>query len=314
VSGEPALRELQGWLQAVICDPDGMGAAVASAQARRWLTVAPDALDDVVRSAAALTAEQRLELYARSYRLRLLECMREMHPALRHALGSALFDDFTLDYLQANPSTSYTLFELDRGFADHLAATQPEPADGEEPWPAFLVDLARLERLFLEVYDGPGVEADETAPTALSAQLPPGWAQATVAAVPCLRLLASPYPVGRYLLAARRGEHATLPRPQQCFLALNRRDYTVVLHELAADAYRLLEALLSGAPLVEAAGAAGIALAQAWQAIRDWAAHGYFQAIGPSEPQTRPHGNGDPRQERDPSEAERMEQDIDGNQ
>lgn len=334
MSGEPALRDLQGWLQAVICHPDGVATAVAPLQARRWLNLAPGALDDIVRPSAALTAEQRLAMYARSYQLRLLECMRELHPALCHALGPALFDDFTLDYLQANPSTSYTLFELDRGFADHVGATQPELADGEEPWPSFLVDLARLERLFLEVYDGPGIEAVEPGPAApaierhepcvdanfpaqhrwslsvngaeLAAELPPGWTEAAVSAVPCLKLLASPYPVGRYLLAVRRGELPALPRPQPCFLVLNRRDYTVVLHELEADAYGLLDALVTGAPLAEAAAGARIELVEAWQAIRDWAAHGYFRAIGPAGLERDANEAGDVRQEKEPATAERI--------
>jgi hypothetical protein len=336
VSGEPALRDLQGWLQAVIQHPGGVATAVASQEARRWLNPAPGALDDIVRPSAALTAEQRLAMYARSYQLRLLECMRELHPALRYALGPALFDDFTLDYLQANPSTSYTLFELDRGFADHLGATRPELADGEEPWTSFLVDLARLERLFLEVYDGPGIEAVESKPSEtgigrhqpcfdanfpaqhgwslsasgaeLAAELPPGWAEAAVSAVPCLKLFASPYPVGRYLVAVRRGQLPALPRPQPCFLVLNRRNYTVVLHELEANAYGLLDALVTGAPLAEAAAKARIALAEAWQAIRDWVAHGYFRAVGPGLERDARDANeaGDARREKEPATAERI--------
>jgi Putative DNA-binding domain len=305
VINEPTLRDLQGWLQAVIRHPDGVAAAVASEEARRWLNVAPEALDNVVCSSASLSAAQRLGLYACSYQLRLLECMRELHPALHYALGPALFDDFTLDYLQANPSTSPTLFELDRGFADHLAATRPELVEGEEPWPTFLVDLARLERLFLEVYDGPGAETVETASTALAAALRPDWAEATVLAVPCLRLLASPYPVGQYLLAVRRGEQPALPAPQECFVVLNRRDYTVVLHELAANAYRLLDALVAGAPLAEAAARAEMTLAEAWQTTRDWTAHGYFRAIYPKRLGSKACGGLDTRQEREPATAER---------
>ena len=304
MSAEPALRDLQGWLQAVICHPDGVAAAAAK-EARRWLNVPADALDDVVRPSAALTAEQRLGLYARSYQLRLLDCMRELHPALHHALGPALFDDFALDYLHANPSTSPTLFELDRGFADHLETTRPQSGHGEEPWPSLLVDLARLERLFLEVYDGPGVETVEIASTAaLPSQLQPGWAQARVSAVPCLRLLASPYPVGRYLLDVRRGEQPTLPTPEACFLVLNRRDYVVVLHELSADAYRLLDALITGAPLGAAAAGAGIALTDAWQTVRGWAAHGYFQAIDPPGPKSDIKETSDARHQWEPAISE----------
>jgi Putative DNA-binding domain len=280
MTGESGLRDLQGWLQAVICDPRGVAAAVASEEARRWLTVAPDGLDHIVRPSDALTAEQRLGLYARSYRVRLLECMRELHPALHHALGRSLFDDFTLDYLQTHPPTSPTLFELDHDFADHLAAHQPQLSDDEEPWPSFLVDLARLERLFLEVYDGPGSETLDTTPSTPPAGPARDWAEWTMSAMPCLRLLASPYPVGRYLLAVRAGEQPALPLPQACLLVLTRRDYTVVLHELAADTYRLLEELVTGASLGAAAAAAGMQPADAWQAVRDWSAQGYFQTIG----------------------------------
>ncbi|WP_139333337.1 putative DNA-binding domain-containing protein [Mycobacterium sp. SP-6446] len=327
---------MQGWLQTVVRYPGDIAAAVASPEARRWLDLGPGELDDVVCASAALTPAQRLGLYAGSYRLRLLECLRELHPALRHALGPALFDGVALNYLQSNPSTSYTLFELDRDFADHLAATQPALADGEEPWPSFLVDMARLERLFLEVYDGPGVEAVETggaAPAAVSrdpcasanfpaqqhgwslsasgggrlpAELPPGWAEATVSAVPCLRLLTSRYPVGRYLLAVRRGRQPALPLPQPCFLALNRRDYRVVVHELEVEPYSLLVALVVGAPLAECAAAAGMALAEAWRAVRGWAAQGYFRAIGPVTVQSDATQSGDARVEREPVRAERI--------
>lgn len=330
---ELALRDLQGWLQAVVRHRGSVSAAVKSRDAQRWLTVASDALNDIVRPSVALTAEQHLGLYARSYQLRLLECMRALHPALQHALGPMLFDDFALDYLAANPSTSYTLLELDRGFADHLAATQPMLAHGEEPWPYFMIDLARLERLFLEVYHGPGVEAVQARPAdslaerhrpcvdanllaqqgwrlstsggELPAELPPGWAEATVSAVPCLNLFASRYPVGRYMLSVRRGEQPALPAPQQCFVLLNRCDYTVVLHELEARAYRLLDALVIGVPLANAAARAGIALAGAWQAVRDWAAHGCFLAVGPAGITTDANEVGDTRQVREPEPAER---------
>jgi hypothetical protein len=330
VSGGPTLRDLQGWLQAIVRHPDAVAEAVASEECRRWLVVAADALNDVVRPSAALTAEQRLGLYARSYRLRLLECMRELHPGLDHALGRALFDDFALDYLQANASTSYTLLELDQGFADHLAATEPQLADGEEPWPSFVVDLARLERLFFEVYHGPGVEAAQAGPTActpgwdqprvlaahnrscligsdgeLPGKLPPVWAGVTVSPVPSLKLLASPYPVGRYLLAVRRGEEPALPRPEPCFLALNRRDYTVVLQELEAGAYRLLDSLVTGAPMAEAVASAGIAPAEAWQAIRSWAVRGYFRALRPAVPGRQACAAGGVRAEREPTPAGR---------
>ncbi|HLI56547.1 MAG TPA: DNA-binding domain-containing protein [Actinomycetota bacterium] len=274
------LRHLQGWLQAVVRHPEGVAAGLASGEAKAWLEVAPGSLETVIAPSAALSAEERMGLYARSYWLRLLECLRALHPALRHALGEELFDEFALDYLRAHPSTSYTLFELGARLADHLSATQPELGAGEEPWPAFLVDLARLERMFLEVYDGPGVEGERLlAADDLPDEPQEGW---TVAAVPCLRLLASPYPVGRYLLDVRSGSEPPLPAPEQCYLALTRRDYTVVISELAGAPYQLLSALGSGVAVGRAASGAGMSGGEAWRHVHGWAGQGFFRAASPA--------------------------------
>src|SRR5438046_8851204 len=112
------LGRMQRWLQAVVTHPDGAAAGALSEEARRHLDVPPGELDRVVRPSSKLTAEQRLDLYHRGYRLRLLESLRAVHPVLRHALGTELFDAFALEYLQACPSRSYTLFRLGEGFPD----------------------------------------------------------------------------------------------------------------------------------------------------------------------------------------------------
>jgi hypothetical protein len=80
---------------------------------------------------------------------------------LAGALGNELFDQFAMAYLQAYPSTSYTLSQLGANFARHLEETRPdrdELAHGEVSWPDFLIDVARLEWAIGEVFDGPGVE------------------------------------------------------------------------------------------------------------------------------------------------------------
>src|SRR4051812_450530 len=135
-----ALHGLETWMLAALTSHEAPG---------------PDESRAVVRSTAGLGAPERIALYRRGYRARLVECMHETHPALRHALGDGLFDEFALDYLAATPSRSYTLLDLGARFADHLEATRP---DGDELWPEFIVDLARLERAFHEVYEGLGAE------------------------------------------------------------------------------------------------------------------------------------------------------------
>jgi hypothetical protein len=240
---EPGLADLQRWMVGLVSDAPGEVVFE---------------VDRVVAPSATLTPGERLDLYRQSYRIRLLESLRDMHPALRHLLGPELFDAFALDYLAARPPTSYTLFRLDEGFAAHLEATRPDRdslATGREAWPDLLIDVVRFERAFLEVYDGPGVEGE----TLVSSRDVPGETlpppAVTVEPVPCLRLLRSRYPVGDYVRAVRRGEQPPLPDPRPTHLALVRRDYSVELLRLTAPSYAALEALLGGVDSTEAARA-----------------------------------------------------------
>lgn len=273
------LAATQRWIQDVITDPDGVDAGLARA-AVGTLTV-----EAVVRGSAQLGARERLALYSRTYRRRLAGCLRESYPGLRHALGDDLFDDFALEYLSAQPSRSYTLASLGAGWPGYLEATRPDrelPAHERERWPDFLVDLARLERTFCEVYDGPGAEG-QALPAA--ADLPdaadPGarWRAATMTPVACLRLVRARFPVGDYLAAVRRGEDPPLPAPARSFIAVSRRDYVVTIAELDSRAHALLCALTGGASLADGARAAGVTLPEAWRLLRDWADRGLVAAI-----------------------------------
>lgn len=285
MSDASELRRLQGWVHAVITHPDGAAAGTASDAARRHLDVPADELDTVVRPSSRLTAEQRLDLYTRSYRLRLRDALRASYPGLRHMLGDELFDGFALDYVRARPSRSWSLLQLGEGLAGHLAATRPDADGPDEAWPDLMIDLAQLERTFTEVYEGPGAEG-EWLPAAddLPAHPDVAWLAATVAPVPCLRLARSSFPAGPYLSAVRRGEKPPLPEPAESFVAVSRRDYSVTLTSLDAAQHALLAALLGGARLAAAAAAAGLDDAEAWRLVRRWADAGFFQALSPRAP------------------------------
>ncbi len=240
-------------------------------------------VERVIAPSPTQTAAERLDVYRRGYHLRLLECLRAMHPALRHALGDELFDDFAEDYLAARPSCSYTLARLDEGFAAHLSATRPDrdlPAAAREPWPDFLVDVVRFERAFLDVYDGEGVEGR---PIASSADVPDGSgvhpSAVAVDPVPCLRTLHSRYPVGEYVMAVRRGERPGLPMPDPTDLALVRRDFVVELVCLDAASSTALAVLLDGVDSAGAAAATGTSEATVRGWITSWANRGLFAGI-----------------------------------
>lgn len=236
----------------------------------------------LVNGSPRLSAERRLELYRRTYRRRLTGCLRASYPALRHALGDDLFDEFALDYLTAHPPKGPSLATLGLMFPDHLDATRPDrelSPERREHWADFLVDLARLERAFLDVYDGPGIEyfgaRSEEVP---AAPTDPGL-ELVAEPAPCLRLLRVRSAVDEFLLAARRGDSPAPPVPGERYLALSRRDWVVTLTAMPADEYTLLDGLAQRACLRAAAAAAGFDVSRARRLARDWAHRGLLVAL-----------------------------------
>ncbi|MEW2032076.1 DNA-binding domain-containing protein [Streptomyces roseifaciens] len=250
---EDGLAEAQRRMQAAILDPYGTG---------------PCAPEEIFTGSSRLTARERLRVYRNGYRLRLLGTMRGLHPGALRLLGQEIFDQFALDYLDARPPRSPTLARLDAGFAGHLRRTRPDTAPGaaREAWIDLLIDVVRYERAFTEVLDGPGPEETGAPARTASAR--------TASAGPCpapgLTLLRTCAPVHLYVAAVRRGEDPEPPEPQATFLALARRDCTVVAHELAPDAHRALGALVRGVPRQEALEGTPPGTARAW--LADWTA------------------------------------------
>ncbi|MGH3851299.1 MAG: DNA-binding domain-containing protein, partial [Pseudonocardiaceae bacterium] len=78
-----SLSRTQAWLQAAIQEP------------ARTTSVC-----DVITASSKLGPDERLAIYQRGYRARLLECMRTHYPVLCHLLGRDLFDAFAMEYLR----------------------------------------------------------------------------------------------------------------------------------------------------------------------------------------------------------------------
>ena len=285
------LGQIQRWMQAAIMHPVGVAEGIASAEARRHIDVGPDEAETVVTRSRALTALERLAIYGYAYYARLLECLRDEFPVLKHALGEELFDAFAAEYLKQYPSRSYTLFQLGTNFPRFLAETRPDQERTESSaadWPDFLIDLATLELTFNEVFDGPGVERAPLLDAGqLLAILPERLLEARLVCVPCLRLLALRYPVHKYLTGVRRHEDPDPPGPAETCLAVTRRRYVVRHYELSPPAYQLLYALRGGESV-------GLAISRAvetagpdldrlqdnlWTWFHDWAAEGFFHTV-----------------------------------
>lgn len=307
VPGAKDLSQLQRWFQTVITSAEGVESGLGTEEAQRLIELAPGELERVITRSRALTAAERLAIYANAYHTRLLECLGEVFPLLKRTLGEDGFEGLAFGYLQEYPSRSYTLNELGRNFPRYLEQTRPEPSAGEETlidpgaaeadaelpqnWPDFLIDLARLEWAIYEVFDGPGVEGQAAlSPDQLLAIPAERWDRARLAPVVCLHLLATQFPVNEYYTALRRaksGEAVPLPAAQESFVALTRRNFIVRRYTLSRTEFELLHALQRNCPLGEAiaaiAPAAGVefeALAgqlQLW--FRNWTAEGFFHSV-----------------------------------
>lgn len=123
-------------------------------------------VDKRVHHSEQLTAIEKLSIYQRSYYLRLLKCLQEQFPALCHALGKELFDDFCLGYLKTYPSESYTLYDLGNRFPDYLQENRPDadfPRQKQELWIDFMLDLARFELTLYMMFDAKGHEGQSFA-------------------------------------------------------------------------------------------------------------------------------------------------------
>lgn len=279
------LSVLQSWMQAVVTAPGGAQAGVAGEPAQRHLQVDSEAVEEVVTPSSRLSGLERLGIYNRAYRARLLECFRVEYPCLRHALGEELFTLFVSDYLEAHPPRGYTLGRLGAKLADHLELTRPdagEPDEARQPWADFLVDLATLERTYLEVYDGEGSEG-ETLLTARELLGLPAESFRTLRLRPVrgLRVLDLRSAVDEYFAAVRSGsDDVALPARGPASLAVYRRDYGVRLRRLTGAEAGLLAGLGEGGTVAGAlaALAGGLPEPEARRTVLHWAEAGLLLA------------------------------------
>jgi hypothetical protein len=229
-------------------------------------------------------------MHANAYYARLLEALESEFPALVHALGEELFQDFAFGYLQQSPSQSYTLADLSANFPAYLAHTRPpgESVDAEPVWADFLVDLGTLERTYSEVFDGPGVEGERLLQTDdLREIATASWPSVRLVPAPCLKLLTLRFAVHEYATAVRRQENPSLLAPSPTWLVVTRRDYVVRRVAVDETEFATLAALVSGGTIADSLEAAqNLWLGdfdqlardvQRW--FRDWSAAGYFQRI-----------------------------------
>jgi hypothetical protein len=271
---EPSLADLQAWMQGCVT-AGAWGAAGRPATSARAAAL--------VRNHGALSADARLDIYARSYVLRLAECLRAEYPVLRALIGEGVFDLFAGGYLGAHPSRSPSLYDLGAGFADYLEATRPRPHSGPGTLEALPASLARLERALSESSRAEGIERLAAAPA-------PDLAGLLLDRAPPLRppdtlkLLALDFDFTGTLAAARAGERPGPPPAKDMRLAVARTRYRVQVHALEPWAFAWLSALRGNggdAPgaVREAAGATGRAPGWIMARLMTWLAWAFDHGL-----------------------------------
>jgi hypothetical protein len=280
------LLQIQGWLQSVITHPSSVLDGIGSDAARSHIDVAPTEIESVIERSSRQTSVERLQIYASAYYARLLECLRAEYPVMAQAMGEELFDEFAVEYLQRYPPHSYTLNELGANFAQFLAETRPTSTTEDNSWLDFLVDLARLEWCFSQVFDGPGAENQRLlGPDRVRTISAESWPEARLKPVPSLRTLKLDFPVQVYYRAIRDGAEAVPPEREPTWLAVSRRNFVVRHYGLTSSEAEILNAILAGETVGEAIGRcsnlteleAFAADLQRW--FREWTAEGFFLRV-----------------------------------
>jgi len=211
------------------------------------------------------------------YLMRMEEALETDYPVLASYLVTGGFFELVQKCVCVNPSTSYTLNRL----GDHVPQFFLDHPD--RPDAAFLHDLARLELALTEVYDEQ--ESPVLSTEDLQSVPPEAWEDARLRPISAFRLLAFRHSVIPHLVAFHEDKPGPTPRRRASWVAIYRRDYSVLRLALSRAEHDLLRALTNGAPLGEALSAAAAKQksarkqAKIFSWFRTWIAEGLFESI-----------------------------------
>jgi len=249
---------------------------------------------EFIRPSDRLTALERLEIYARCYWYRITASVYEDCPGLRALLGEARFAALVRAFLVKFPSRSFTLRNLCARLPRFIAA---EPA-WTAPHSRLAYDIARFEWAQTQVFDSaalPPLPADSIAST------PPH--RLRIALQPHLTLLASDWPVDRFVIAVktreaqraeasntvtqtktRRPRRAPVPARKRTYIVVHRYKHRVYYKRVSAAGFAILSALDQGKTLTAALTAGGprASAAEIRRWFATWMELGWFCRRTPS--------------------------------
>jgi hypothetical protein len=109
----------------------------------------PEDVESMVVGDGRLSALDRLDIYAHMYFFRILDVLRDAYPKVAAVLGEDAFHNLIVDYLVACPPAHPSLSRAGRGLPAFIVGHREH---AQRPW---LVELARIERAYVDLFDGP---------------------------------------------------------------------------------------------------------------------------------------------------------------
>jgi hypothetical protein len=213
-------------------------------QTRFAAALAPGAAPDgpllaLVRAGGALTAANRVEIYADMYRARLVDVLREDFPRTLALLGDEAFLALAEAYLVQHPSTHPSVRHVGERLGDFVAGRPAVP-----PW---LADLVRLEWARVEVFDAADAQVLRLAD--LQAIAPADWPSLRLRPIPACRVVESAWPIHEVWTAGDPDSGQRLPdEPRPSAVRVWREGFSVS-HAAMGDAERrAFTLLLRGEP------------------------------------------------------------------
>jgi len=275
-----SLADLQRFFAGIVMHPDSVNAGTAAARCGAVRGFAEAArLERVLTSGPQQDALERIGVYHYAYHARLVECLADDFPTVRHALGETVFSRLARAFIAAHPSRSANLNSYGGGLVTYCRAPRRSI-----PRRAFVADLATLEWAMVEVLHAAAAPTLST--DALRTLSPERWARLRFRPSATVRLLRFDHPVNAYLQAFREERAPRIPRPGWSATAVYRQGFTIWRMDLSPPMAEVLAALFAGKTLGDALAAlqrrhadAEALVPMIMRCFREWTEGGLFAAL-----------------------------------
>ena len=232
-----------------------------------------------VAGTAKASAPRRLAIYYDAYRLRLLEALDSNYPILHAWMGDDEFEKLGLAYLEAHPSTHFSIRYFGHRLSEYMASAETYR---DKP---YLGEMAALEWAMSEAFDAadsPGVDLD-----AMASIPPDAWPEMRLALHASVRRLDLRWNVPAIWKAIKDEQAPEEPRVGAWPWLVWRQDLKIFFRSLSVDEAWAIDAVRAGEPfasicegLVEWIDARNVAL-HAAGLLKRWTIDGMIVNIAP---------------------------------